>query len=271
MDKDAAIGNWIRSQLAQIQVEAKWVGAVADLLAESEAQTPPICLVALRPPIAQAIALIRDLIQEPRFAQTAFILMGSMQDKHAAFEAGADDYLVVPPDVIELRKRVRLYLDRAQLEARIVAEARITQEMEKLFQPSEAGVTTEAEALTLLEHAARLTQERDRFEVILRCANEAISLVGIDGTVLYANPVWETGIGGPSGLAVGDRQTWPPAVTDPAVGQALASAIAERHVWQGDCRIKMPGGIEHNVSMTISPAFDANDELVGFVITQKQR
>ncbi len=205
LDKDASIGDWVRNQLLQIGVEAQWVATVSDLLSEAESQPPVVCLVALRAPVGQALTLITNLTQEPRFASTAFILIGPMHYKHAAFEAGADDYLITPPDVIELRKRVRLYLDRAVLEARVVAETRITQEMDrlsKLFQASEE--TIDEESLTLLEHAAALTQERNLFDTILRCAGEAISFVAPDGTLKYVNPAWEVLIGQKRHIGVGD-------------------------------------------------------------------
>jgi DNA-binding response OmpR family regulator len=42
LDKDAAIGDWVRSQLNQIGVEARWVASVTDLLNEAESQPPSV-------------------------------------------------------------------------------------------------------------------------------------------------------------------------------------------------------------------------------------
>jgi signal transduction histidine kinase/DNA-binding response OmpR family regulator len=269
LDKDAAIGDWVRNQLIQIGVEARWVASVSELLSEAESQPPCVCLVALRAPVGQALTLITGLTQEPRFSSTAFILIGPMHYKHAAFEAGADDYLITPPDVIELRKRVRLYLDRAVLEARLVAETRITQEMEtfsKLRQASDEAL--DEESLTLLQHAAALTQERNLFDTILRCAREAISFVGPDGTLRYVNPAWEALIGQKRPVRVGDVIEWPPVSTDTTVTEAVAHAIDARHAWQGEIRYALPDQSVQELAVTIQPVFDVAGELTGSVVTQ---
>jgi PAS domain S-box-containing protein len=272
LDKDTATGEWVRHQLYQVGVEARWVGTVSDLLAESEARLPIVCLVAVRPPVTQALSLVRELTQEPRFSYTAFILMGLPQHKHAAFEAGADDYLITPPDVIELRKRVRLYLDRAELEARVVAETRITQEFEALGQePQPSGNShpiPDPEPVTLLQHAAVLTQERDLFETILRHAGEAIAMIGVDGTLLYANPAWENLFGYLPDTSSGMRVNWPPSPDDPGTAQKIAQAVEQGVSWKGDIGYTLPTGRRLDVTLTLTPVRDAVQDLLGFVAVQ---
>lgn len=271
LDEDDAAGNWIRGQLGQIDVTARWMPSVADLLAEADDHAPVVCLFAVHPPASQALALIAQMTQEPRFAQTAFILMGPAQFKHAAFEAGADDYLTTPPDVIELRKRVRLYLKQAALETRIVAEESITQEM-----AAAGGATGEADAalpagdaddpVTLLEHAARLTRERTLFETILRSAGEAIALIAPDGTLVYANPAWEQRIA----PADSERLVWPPETGLPETNRAIRDAVEHRQPWRGELRTALPGRAPRTLATTITPAFDADGDLVGFVVLQAE-
>lgn len=270
MDKDATVGGWVRDQLAQIGVDAQWIATVAELLGTAESQPPTVCLISLRPPVSQALTLITGLTQEPRFTSTSFILMGPVHYKHAAFEAGADDYLITPPDVIELRKRVRLYLDRAHLEARVVAETRITQEMEALskrFLSSDMEDTLDEDSLTLLEHAAALTQERNLFDSILRCAGEAISFVDTNGVLCYANPAWETLIGQRRALSVGSIIEWPPVSADAATTRAIAIAASEQRPWQGEIRSRLPDNGWQDLAITINPAWDASGDLTGFVVT----
>jgi PAS domain S-box-containing protein len=270
LDKDATTGEWVLNQLEQIGIEARWVEAVSDLLAESEAQPPIVCLVAVRPPFAQALSLVTELTQEPRFSYTAFILMGLPQHKHAAFKAGADDYLITPPDVIELRKRVRLYLDRAELEARVVAETRITQEFEAYSEePHPADHShPEPEPVTLLEHAATLSQERDLFETILRHAGEAIALVGVDGTLLYANPAWENLFGYLPDTSTGMQIEWPPCAGDERTTHAISRAIEQGISWKGDISYTLPQGHQLDVALTLTPVRDAARDLVAFVSVQ---
>jgi two-component system phosphate regulon sensor histidine kinase PhoR len=272
LDKDTPTGEWVRHQLLQVGIDAQSVSTVSDLLAETDVRLPIVCLVAVRPPVAQVLSLVRELTQEPRFSYTAFILMGWPQHKHAAFEAGADDYLVTPPDVIELRKRVRLYLGRAELEARVVAETRITQELDAFSQgpsPSEdAELIPDPEPVTLLEHAAVLSQERDLFETILRHAGEAVALVGVDGTLLYANPAWENLFGYLPDTSTGIQIEWPPSSDDPRTAEEIAEAVGQGVSWKGDIRYTLPTGRRLDVALTLTPVRDAVHDLLGYVSVQ---
>jgi two-component system sensor histidine kinase VicK len=244
LEKDQTVGNWLLKQLTQIHIPAKWLPTVADLLAESEDNAPTVCLIALRPPVTRALSLITELTQEPRFSKTAFVLMGPAHFKHPAFEAGADDYLTTPPDVIELRKRVRLYLDRAALETRVVAETRLSQKAD----------------------AARA---RNPYEMILAHTTEAISCVAPDGTLTYANPTWKEMIGTPSGLRVGEPVPWPPVTDSPITNRAMANAIEHLHPWQDEADFTLPDGTRLKLATSIQPAFDDHHELAGFVVTQQ--
>jgi DNA-binding response OmpR family regulator len=61
--------------------------------------------------------LIRQVRADPNAAYPSIILLGAkddMAEKIAGFEAGADDYLEKPVDVIELGLRVRAVLARTQ-------------------------------------------------------------------------------------------------------------------------------------------------------------
>jgi PAS domain S-box-containing protein len=262
LDKDAAVGAWILNQLQQVGILAQWVATANDLLTESELRPPVVCLVALRPPVQQALTLITNLTQEPRFARTAFILMGPQQHKHAAFEIGADDYLITPPDVIELRKRVRLYLGRADLQARVVAETSITQEIQQLGGPQPE--LDPEEAVSLLQHAATLTQERDLFETILQQAGPAMGLVAPDGRLIYANPAWYR----LTGCQIGSSVTWPPKADQPEITQQIAIAITRCVPWSGELGRVEKENPPVEVTMSITPARDASGELIGFIVVQ---
>lgn len=262
LDKDTAGGAWIVNQLQQIGIAAQWVTTASDLLAESELRSPAVCLVALRSPVHQVLTLITNLTQEPRFAGTAFILMGPQQHKHAAFEIGADDYLITPPDVIELRKRVRLYLDRAVLQARVVAETSIFQEIEHLAAPQ--PIADSGEAITLLEHTAALTQEHTLFAMILQQAGPAIGLVRPDGTLRYANPAWEKMTGNRAGQAI----AWPPTADQPEITRQIALAVTRGVPWSGELITREKDKPPSEVALSIAPAFDANGNPDGFIVIQ---
>lgn len=268
LEKEPTVGEWLLQHLMQIGVAARWVPTVADLLSESETAAPVICLVGLRPPVAQALALIADLTQEPRFAQTSFILMGPLQYKHAAFEAGADDYLITPPDVIELRKRVRLYLDRASLEARVVAETRITQEMTNLGETLSGGDNAgpmDEESITLLEHAAALAAERDLLEHMLHHIPFPVAMVTPQGLTRATNPIWESTFGATppnSRLSIG----WPPATTDDDVTRALTQTIDAAQAWHGEVSLALSATQARYFTLAITPVLDAAGDLDSFVL-----
>ena len=265
LDKDASAGAWVQDQLKQIGVAARWLPALPDLLSQAETQPPPVCLIALHPPVEQALHLITDLAQEPRFAHTALILMGPLHNKHRAFQAGATDYLITPLDVIETRKRVRLYLSRAELETRLVAETRITQEIESLGgipAPDLSG----HEPIDLLEHASRLTQERDLFNTILCSTDAALVLVDQQGTLLYANPAWSTISGHDLKALLGQRLPWPPQAASSTVEHTIAEAIEHNWTWQGDVWMRYPDDRILATGLHLTPALDASGSPIGFVL-----
>ena len=273
LDKDSAVGEWVVNQLGEIDVDVQWVPTVADLLSVSDLVPPVVCLVALRPPVNQTLTTITDLTQEPRFARTVFILMGPNEYKHTAFEAGADDYIATPPDVIELRKRVRLYLDRAELELRVMTETRITQEIESLEGPPPDDISSELARLadspvSLLEHAAWLERERNRYHTILEHASAAISLVSLDGVVQYMNPATEQLTGQSAASLTGQAIPWPPQAEDPARAQSIARAVELGNTWQGDVRYTLGDRTLH-VAISIAPVFDTAQDLRGFVVIQR--
>ncbi|MBN1202322.1 MAG: PAS domain S-box protein [Anaerolineae bacterium] len=274
LDKDVASGEWVLKQLEEVGIAAYRLSTITDLLSESEERPPAVCLMAIRPPVDRVLALITELTQEPRFARTAFILMGPGQYKRVAFEAGADDYITTPPDVIELRKRVRLYLDRAALEARVLLETRITQEMEALDGVVPDEVAQEAADLadkppvTLLEHAAMLTQERNRLDTILRYANDAIALIGVDGTVQYVNPAWERMIGVAATKVLGKPLTLPVASDTPVSLDEIIGQIGQDNAWQGEVRYKLPDGRVSEAEVAVNPAHSIQGEIVGYVVIQ---
>ena len=263
-DSAAASGKWLLKHLEQIRVPAQWVTTTSELLTTAEQQPPVVCLFALRPPIPQALELLADLIQEPRFAHTAFVGVGSLHDKHAAFEAGADDYLVTPPDIIELRKRVRLHLDRAALEARLVAETRITQEMEALSEEHNGETAIDDKGITLLEHTAAVTRERDLYAAVLHATNNPIAFVSPDGSVYYLNRDWEHTFGPAEALE--DTIGWPPHTDSPEVDRALQEAITGMREWQGCAQLQTLDKEWVEMALSLTPVGNAEGELYGYTL-----
>ncbi len=279
LDKDASAGEWVRNHLREIGIDAHWLNSASSLLAQSEIEPPTVCMVGLRPPVSQALSLIASLTQEPRFAQTSFILMGPLQYKRNAFKSGADDYLITPPDTIEMRKRVRLYLDRADLQARVMAEVRIGQEFEAMgarYSTSPAprplafgAENSYQESVTLLEHAATLSQERDLLGTILSHVNDGIAFITCEGVMAYANLAWEQINGWETNVPVGSTVIWPPVTDITPVNKEIEAAINRGSPWRGEVRCTQCDGQRLDVELSIMPAQDANGSLIGFVVVQR--
>lgn len=247
LEKDNTVSAWLLRQLNEVHIHAQAVSTVSTLLDLAETQPPTVCLIALRAPVTQVLSLITSLSQEPRFSRTAFILMGPLQYKHNAFEAGADDYLITPPDVIELRKRVRLYLDRAELEDRVLHEVR----------PASLAAP-DARPPDVRTHDVR---PHPAWELLGRFTPCALALLHADGTPIQGNPAWEALMG----RNLGGR--WPADEDASAHAMALAQAIERGEAWQGDASGERPDGSDWQATITLVPLFGKSEQVTGFVVT----
>jgi len=240
LDKDQNVSAWLMRQLGEIGVEARHVPSVTDLIDQAGVHSPTVCLVGLRAPVAQVLNLVTALSQEPRFSHTAFILMGPPQYKHAGFEAGADDYLTTPPDVIELRKRIRLYLDRAALEERVASEARAALE-------DRAGA----------QSPAAEPRAHPAWELLARYTTTALALMHPDGSPIQTNPAWDT---------LSRTRPWPP--NDPFLFDEMSRAARQGTPWQGVARGTRPDGTPWTTQISLTPLRGSTGQVTGLVISQ---
>lgn len=80
-------------------------------------QRPDLVLLDIAMPGTDGIEFCRQLRADPMTASLPILFLtvsGDMQSKTAAFEAGADDYLVKPFDLQELNLRVKALLLREE-------------------------------------------------------------------------------------------------------------------------------------------------------------
>lgn len=114
VEDDALLGDGLRAGLALDGYSIDWVrdgeAARLALLAEEYAA----CVLDLGLPRRDGLAVLKDLrgrgIHTPVLILTA---RESIDDKVAGLDAGADDYLLKPVDLAELRARLRALLRRA--------------------------------------------------------------------------------------------------------------------------------------------------------------
>jgi PAS domain S-box-containing protein len=124
------------------------------------------------------------------------------------------------------------------------------------------------DSLTLLEHAAALTQERNMFDRILRHVSAAIALVDAEHALRYINPAWEFLHNQRANDIINMPVRWPSITDHPDGNAALDAAITHHHPWQGHAEFSRPDGLVMRVSMTVQPVFDAEGRPDGYVITQ---
>jgi PAS domain S-box-containing protein len=116
-----------------------------------------------------------------------------------------------------------------------------------------------------IEQVASLIQEKRWLEMILEHAGDAIAFVEPNGTVRYANPVWEQ----MTETTAGDTIPWPPGRDNPLVHQAIVAAIRLGHIWRGELHHTNSGGRSVDVELCITPAHDDNHRIIGYVVTQQ--
>lgn len=124
VDDQAMIGEAVRRILqSQKGMDFHFCSIGGDALKTAKQLCPMVILQDLVMPDANGLELVKAYRQCPELRDTPVIVLSTKEEpivKKAAFEAGANDYLVKLPDPIELLARVRYhataYLARRQLE-----------------------------------------------------------------------------------------------------------------------------------------------------------
>ncbi|MEN9975451.1 MAG: Sensor protein EvgS precursor, partial [Verrucomicrobiota bacterium] len=123
IDDQAIIGEAVRRILhGQPGIDFHYCADGGLALATAKQLSPMVILQDLVMPNANGLDLVKAYRQSPQLQEIPVIVLSTKDDpviKKAAFEAGANDYIVKLPDPIELVARVRYHanacLDRRQL------------------------------------------------------------------------------------------------------------------------------------------------------------
>jgi PAS domain S-box-containing protein len=126
--------------------------------------------------------------------------------------------------------------------------------------------TAELEA-RVAARTAELDRERQRLQAILDSADDGIHFMNPQREIQYANPAIERITGYTFEEMKGQQpaQLWRNALTSPSVYQALDASVSRGMGWQGEIISQRKDGTPYEVSMTITPIRDANNDLLGFV------
>ncbi len=114
-----------------------------------------------------------------------------------------------------------------------------------------------------------LQEERDRLEAILRSAGEGILFTDPNGIIVYANQALVQQSGFTEEELIGSSPNLLGSGTmSPAVFEEMWTTIRAGKRWHGELVNRHKDGKLYDVSLTISPLYDEEDQLRGFVSVQ---
>ncbi len=177
VDDDATVGRVIRLNLAAEGYEVRVATSGPEALELVSSTQPDCILLDVMMPEMDGLEVCRRLKTSQETVHIPVIMLtakAQVDDKLAAFNLGADDYISKPFDVYELSARLKAVMSRASY-ARIAAEnARLLQEARQ----------RQREAETLQRLAIQVAAMRDLDQVLKFVAKEARDLVQADAAIL---------------------------------------------------------------------------------------
>ena len=115
VDDQPIVGEFLRKMLAsETDLDLHFCSEAEKALPLAKSMLPQLILQDLVMPNADGIQLVKDYRSARELAETPIVVLSGKEDsavKKAAFEAGANDYIVKPPDPIELIARVRYHIN----------------------------------------------------------------------------------------------------------------------------------------------------------------
>jgi DNA-binding response OmpR family regulator len=117
VDDDVDVITTIKKNLTKAGYQVTCATSSGDAWQTLLCQRPDLVVLDIAMPGISGIELCRQLRANPITATLPILFLtvsGDMQSKTAAFEAGADDYLVKPFDLQELNLRVKALLLREE-------------------------------------------------------------------------------------------------------------------------------------------------------------
>lgn len=117
VDDDVDVIATIKKSLTKAGYQVTGATSSSDAWQTLSCQRPDLVLLDIALPGMDGIELCRQLRANPVTASLPILFLtvsGDMQSKTAAFDAGADDYLVKPFDLQELGLRVKALLQREE-------------------------------------------------------------------------------------------------------------------------------------------------------------
>ena len=111
VDDSKLVTDIVKMRLSMYGYQVRLAHSGEDALREIEQEVPDLLVLDVHMPGIDGYEVCRRLRDNPDLDDLRIIMLTSSEDKHAAFEAGVDDYLNKDVDLLNLPNRVKLILE----------------------------------------------------------------------------------------------------------------------------------------------------------------
>jgi CheY-like chemotaxis protein len=111
VDDSKLVTDIVAMRLTMYGYEVRLAHSGEDALRQIAQEVPDLLVLDVQMPGIDGYEVCRRLRDDPLLDDLRIIMLTSSDDKHAAFEAGVDDYLNKDVDLLNLPNRVKLVLE----------------------------------------------------------------------------------------------------------------------------------------------------------------
>lgn len=111
VDDSKLVTDIVKMRLEMYQYEVRLAYNGEDALRSIEEDVPDLLVLDVHMPGIDGYEVCRRLRDNPQLDDLRIIMLTSSDDKHAAYEAGVDDYLNKDLDLLNLPNRVKMILE----------------------------------------------------------------------------------------------------------------------------------------------------------------
>ncbi|MEN9935884.1 MAG: hypothetical protein RLZZ387_2463 [Chloroflexota bacterium] len=111
VDDSRLVTDIVKMRLSMYGYDVRLAHSGEDALRAIASAVPDLLVLDVHMPGIDGYEVCRRLRDNPALDDLRIIMLTSSEDKHAAFEAGVDDYLNKDVDLLNLPNRVKLILE----------------------------------------------------------------------------------------------------------------------------------------------------------------